>query len=313
MRRKYSVLVILVFLMQIIFADVSFAASTSTTIKVSGRLTYKYKNSMSDSEKSAPLKNYTVKLYDQDIGHTHLMGTTKTDSNGNFVFEKVHADDGWLAGGLDLFFIVKAEDEFSYVVEDGLFKSTTEYKLKRVDNITKDYDFGDVDIGLNGAFHIVNTIHKAADTWINGNPNYGCYPSKIKVIWRDGKENGGTRCGRNTMYVQATASDSDQWDANVIWHEYGHFLMREFAESPKGAGGDHSGNGIYNKGLAYSEGWATYFGQYVDGSPIYRDSYSSGVSTGDIEAPNPNVPNEANEYANSATLWDITDSTNEAL
>lgn len=298
--------------MQIIFADVSFAASAPTTLKVSGCLTYKYKNSMSGSEKTAPLENYTVKLYDQDIGHTHLMGTTKTDSNGNFIFGGVNANDGWLAGGLDLYFVVKAEDEFSYVMEDGLFKDTTEFKSKQVDNITKDYNFGNVNIGLNGAFHIVNTIHKAADTWIDSKPNFGCYPPKIKVIWRNGEENGGTRCGKDTMYVQATASDSDQWDANVILHEYGHFLMRNFAESPKGTGLTHVGSGIYNKGLAYSEGWATYFGQYVDGSPNYSDSSSSSVLSGDIELPNPNVPNEANEYANSATLWDITDSTNEA-
>ena len=67
----------LVLLMQIAFTNVCFAASTSNTITVKGRLTYKYKNSMSDTEKTAPLKNFTVILYDKDIFSSEKLGETK--------------------------------------------------------------------------------------------------------------------------------------------------------------------------------------------------------------------------------------------
>lgn len=312
MKKMLAIFMALVLLMQIAFTNVCFAASTSNTITVKGRLTYKYKNSMSDTEKTAPLKNFTVILYDKDIFSSEKLGETKTDSNGNFVFKSINTDDGWLGGGVDLYFVVKAEDEFSYVVERSLSNKVLDYTSDQVDNVTTDYDFGEVNIGLNAPFHIVNTIRKAAEVWMAGKPDFDCKPPKVKVVWKDDSYSGGTRCGKDTMYIQSIKTDTDEWDQTVIWHEYGHFLMSNFAEQPKGAGGSHNAIGVYNKGLAYSEGWATYFGQYVDGTPNYRDSNASGGIYNEIETPNPDVPNEGNEYANAATLWDITDTVNES-
>ena len=50
------------------------------------------------------------------------------------------------------------------------------------------------------------------------------------------------------------------WTPSMVGHEYGHYVMDVFSRSPN-EGGAHSWDGLLNPGLAWSEGFATFYGQ----------------------------------------------------
>jgi hypothetical protein len=115
----------------------------------------------------------------------------------------------------------------------------------------------------------------------------------------------------------------DHFDNSVILHEYAHFLEDVFG-APNSPGGSHSGDGIVDPRLAWSEGWANFFQAAVTGEARYRDTYGtpdcesacagtyfdesldpSGVPPND--APTLGALGEGNfrEFSVTRMLWDV--------
>lgn len=120
--------------------------------------------------------------------------------------------------------------------------------------------------------------------------------------------------GDNRIRVKVDG-DSDR-SRDVVAHERGHWVMDRLVYEdgfwPPGAGGDHTWCGQYTQGLAWTEGWATYYalrkGYWLDNSDIFFD-YGSGGRVG-IEsgfACDPAVTGDTNEYRVAGALWDIVD------
>jgi hypothetical protein len=64
------------------------------------------------------------------------------------------------------------------------------------------------------------------------------------------------------------SGDHDEFDDDVILHEFGHFMAFRFSK-PAEAGGPHYLNdNTQDIRLAWSEGWATFFSAAVRGSPV---------------------------------------------
>jgi len=90
----------------------------------------------------------------------------------------------------------------------------------------------------------------------------------LRVMWEPGYEYG-TYFKRDTLtpiedtiHVYAiNTEDTDEWDDDVLLHEYGHFLMHYYAEMPPNSGGFHRWQDSINDrpNLAYTEGWAHFF------------------------------------------------------
>ncbi len=72
----------------------------------------------------------------------------------------------------------------------------------------------------------------------------------------------------------SVCTDTDHFDNSVIVHEYGHFMEYSFNKSDS-PGGSHTGNGVVDPRLAWSEGWADYFQAEVLGRSFYRDTISN--------------------------------------
>ena len=94
------------------------------------------------------------------------------------------------------------------------------------------------------------------------------------------------------LFVTATATES-YWADSVLAHEMGHWVMQSFGRAP-GEGGVHYFGLPTFPGLAWSEGWATWFAAYVAGSPVYVDKQDSGMFSFDIAA---------RTYSDSARTW----------
>lgn len=70
--------------------------------------------------------------------------------------------------------------------------------------------------------------------------------------------------------------DTDEFDAHVIAHEFGHYFEDRFSRSDS-LGGSHTGGDRLDLRVAFGEGWGNAFGAMSLADPQYRDSFQ-GVS-----------------------------------
>lgn len=158
-----------------------------------------------------------------------------------------------------------------------------------------------------GAFNILDQIYLANEFLRNNSAcpttESGCtiftVAPKIKVFWSPGVDPGTSYLGLTypiSAYLRSTdstfkglyilggksgdsdCSDTDHFDNSIVLHEYGHFLEEYFAYSDS-PGGSHSGNGVIDPRLAWSEGWANFFQAAVSSSPYYRDTIRNSACT----------------------------------
>lgn len=106
-----------------------------------------------------------------------------------------------------------------------------------------------------------------------------------------------------------TLSDATAWD--VVLHELGHAVM-DGAFDASGGGGAHKIDQCYTPGLAWTEGWATYFAGAVALSPDDADARFEFLVPRRAPVRIEHVPadvcaSQANEWRVAAGLWDLTD------
>jgi len=104
-------------------------------------------------------------------------------------------------------------------------------------------------------------------------------------------------------------TDALAWD--VVLHELGHAVM-DGAMDARAAGGAHKIDECYSAGLAWSEGWATYFAGAVRLSPDDPDAKFEFLVPRRAPIRLENVPADVcrgatNEWRVAAGLWDLTD------
>jgi hypothetical protein len=109
-------------------------------------------------------------------------------------------------------------------------------------------------------------------------------------------------------------ADQQWWADAVLAHEYGHFVMDVYGASPR-EGGPHLLNTPLSQGLAWSEGYATWFSAVARRDPLYLDRQGGVMFWYDIAVrrpwrgawtrPNPDagVLQTLAENEVSAVLW----------
>lgn len=167
--------------------------------------------------------------------------------------------------------------------------------------------------GLAGAFNIFDVFIEGIDfAWAQ----FGQRPPALVGQWAPGSDTAcGTSCyssyGGHTVYILGVAQDTDEFDDPVLGHEFGHFLESAFSRSDS-PGGAHDGSPT-DPLLAWGEGYGTYVGSVIFGSPVYIDSRASGASVTDIRdtgyTANPSSSRQMNqlvsEYVVAEGLWTI--------
>ncbi|WP_295995719.1 hypothetical protein [Rugamonas sp.] len=121
----------------------------------------------------------------------------------------------------------------------------------------------------------------------------------------------------NSIYVLSTPQDSDEYDDSVLAHEFGHFYMHMLSKDVR-SGDAHALTSAVAPTLAWSEGSATFFGQWLLQSPQYIDTNAAGAFTFtfNVETVAANVPvgtsdgsaaGLVSEATVTAVLWDLAD------
>lgn len=104
------------------------------------------------------------------------------------------------------------------------------------------------------------------------------------------------------------AGDTDEFDAHVITHEFGHYFEDRFSRSDS-IGGEHTSGDRLDLRVAFGEGWGNAFGAMSLGDPLYRDSFGgiSRDSSFNLESDFTTFEGWFSESSVGEILWDIFD------
>jgi hypothetical protein len=162
-------------------------------------------------------------------------------------------------------------------------------------------------------------------------------PRTVMAVWEPGMSWGCGACFMNWPGTMATSTFYDtsiviggedggetHWSKSVIMHELGHWVMATYSKTPN-EGGPHTVLSVSRPGLAWSEGWASYFGQTSIGEregapePLYFDRQNGNAfwinleevtaSGGSFTMPKLTDPMDQyiNEFVVASMLWDLGD------
>ncbi len=197
------------------------------------------------------------------------------------------------------------------------------------------------DFPFSGAFNIMDVLTKGEEKAVELT---GQAPADTLFgVWTPGSVFGSGTVGTyfapddgtNNAYVVLSGGDAggpdvgdhDEYDDDVIFHEFGHFMAYSFSK-PSEVGGTHYLNdNTQDIRLSWSEGWATFFSAAIRNSPVMVNTYAGDPGSPnrvlsysfDIEKPHSDVltgigtPLEeygtytSSEVAVSAVLWDLLD------
>lgn len=83
------------------------------------------------------------------------------------------------------------------------------------------------------------------------------------------------------MYILGRAdNDTDEYDAHVVTHEFGHYLQSAFSRDDS-LGGPHGGNNDrLDMRVAFSEGWGNGWAAIALNNPVYVDTSQAGQANG---------------------------------
>ncbi len=203
---------------------------------------------------------------------------------------------------------------------------------------------------LSGAFNILDVATRGAETAIE---MAGRAPTaELLIGWTPGTVFGSGTIGTYFVgdeRVQSIAGielsggaggpdpdsgDHDEFDDDVILHEYGHFMAFSFSRAAEAGGAHYLNDSTQDIRLAWSEGWATFLSAAVRNSPVMVNT--RGGDPGhpehdfsyafDVERPHsdllshPSIDTPLEEHGVYTTsevsvasvLWDLYDSRNES-
>ena len=116
-----------------------------------------------------------------------------------------------------------------------------------------------------GAFNILD-IYTSSAQFIQSLT--GSYPSTaLSAYWQSGNSNGTYYCNTpdpacpygEGIYVLNYGGDTDEYDDDVLWHEYGHFIAAHYSKDDSPGGVHYLSTNVLDLRLAWSEGWGDSF------------------------------------------------------
>jgi hypothetical protein len=195
--------------------------------------------------------------------------------------------------------------------EDSVYSiRTAEFRADPGTSFTQDLLALDSDRS-SGPFNILDCIRRANTFVRTAAPNINL--PNLTIRWSTGTNLDITHfnSATNEAYIMGDRNDdSDEFDDTVINHEYAHFLAAQFSRS--GPGGSHILDRPSNPRLAWSEGWADFFGCASNNTSRYIDTFARGRAPLAIDLEENTRPADRagywSEFTVASTLWDLYDS-----
>ena len=166
-------------------------------------------------------------------------------------------------------------------------------------------------------FAILDAIQRALDRVSEAIPNSDFPP--LTIDWGPSNDGGSTFYLshpdddlRRIVLTGEADVDTDEYDAFVILHEFGHYIEDSFGRDDS-IGGSHALGDRLDLRVAFSEGFATAFAGMVLRQSIYRDSF--GVRQGNEGFADIEIDRSDDGWFSEASiqelLWDVFDNVND--
>lgn len=264
-----------------------------------------------DKAKRMPVIGAVVELVEEK--DKNVLGVTNTNAKGEYQLPyNVPAET-------QAYVRVWAKSENATVVDafdDRTHYSLVSKKLTLVQGPIEQSLLAQDKNRIAGVFNILEAIRMANDLLRKAEPSIRFSP--IAISWNTTNKPGTTshfRPSAKRAYILGDRDiDSDEFDDYVLLHEYGHYLMHEFAKDHSPAG-HHSRGDKLDPRVAWSEGWGNFFACAVLGDPNYTDTLGpqgQGGWSNSLEANREPLGfgrtmkgGYWSEHTVGSTLWDI--------
>ncbi|MEO6920797.1 MAG: hypothetical protein ABI171_17580 [Collimonas sp.] len=278
---------------------------------VSGRITYDFVPAVSSKDQQGqwlakldyastvqkPARNVVVELINDKSGKVLL--STATDSQGNYSFQaaldtamhvRAKAQMLRVAGktpGPSWNFAVRDNSSDGYgatvdgaalfAMDGASFNSGKKGSIHDL-NAASGWDPASATYANSRSaapFAILDTVYSASHKVLEADQNLSFPP--LNVFWSPGSDDGtyfqgaGDKTLRGLHILGHEDVDTDEYDAGVIAHEWGHYFQAGFSRDDS-IGGSHSSANLLDMRLAFSEGWGNAFSSMARSDPMYVDT-----------------------------------------
>lgn len=311
----------------------------SSNASISGTALYEDKpfnesGFLSQPPEQKPIRNAVVSAIAIDGFIT--LGSASTDSAGRFSFTNL-ANDRRRAG-IYIQIQTKTDPGPGHPSQVEIRNNPDDNALLAIaseginDHLTPDrpalQTIAGADSGIGGAFNILDVFEQANELIQASScppANTPCIPPLLTAYWEPGSSDGTYYDDvLDAIFILGGGTldgDTDEYDDSVIAHEYGHFVMKHFAQDDSPGGPHEIRDNRQDIRLAWSEGWGNFFSSAVRNSPLYVDTTLNGsfsVNLEDYTSPNfqpspqrPTLSDQTiyttNEVSIAGALWDIFD------
>ena len=267
-----------------------------------------------------PASEIVVKLVDS---HGKTISTTSTNNQGEYSFYyapknmnvKIEAyalmvkdtkESSW-----DVRVVDNTHGDALYVVEGEIENSKDKNQKRNLKIPLKNR--------ISAPFSILTDIHKAMKKI--SDVNQTIFPA-LTINWStnntpsDGELSDGQILtsffdGDDSIYLLGDeSSDSDEFDTNVIIHEWSHYFEKNFSRADS-IGGSHGDGDRLDIRVAFSEGFGNAWSAIVTDNPIYTDTSNGGGWFMNIEKDTTIDAGWWSESSIQKILYDLYDEKNE--
>lgn len=269
--------------------------SNDITVTVQGYIYYKDSNG---NTKPLPYSEVEVWEDDGNSAYSAFEWSDLTSSTGYFNVTVTHNDNDT---NLELFLRVKSlnswisvENYTNWIPGNGLAvygDQPFQWTGNTVNNITG---------GTVSMNYIIDDTRKGAAQlfdWLMTTTIFtrnSFDPGAVQAVWPAGSYAYSDPAYNNNLVIGDLHTNSNYPD--VVFHEFGHTTMyRRNSYSAPNSIGQHSLSGLYSPGLAWSEGWATAYSQF-----ILNDGRYDAANFAPLR---PHVENAKLGYGDNATYY----------
>lgn len=282
-----------------------------------------------------PAREIVVALIDSS---KNSIATTTTDKNGQYSFTGISQNTSVKvrayamskktanSGSWDVAIVDNTNDDAQYVIEGSLASVGTQNSIRNL-NAPSGWssDFNRyVAPRASAPFAILDSVYSAMQYILQTDSQIN-FP-KLTVNWSvdnapsgsgtDSELNDGLIVtthynGADDLYILGKENlDTDEFDSNIIIHEWGHYFEKKFSRADS-IGGSHLEGDRLDIRVAFSEGWCNAFSSMVKDDPIYVDTgdnrQASNMLVMDMESGTKRNPGYFSESSVQRILYDLYD------
>lgn len=274
----------------------------SANVSISGKVSYDFVPHNSNglglnysATTTKPGRGLSIELLD---ANNVVLATATSDNTGHYSAEiqrdamvKVRVKAQLLktqSPGWDFKVIDNTSDDALYVMEGSLTAATEATAVRNLHAGSGWTGAGYTEPRVAAPFAILDAVLLAAQR-MNAAANSKDFPA-LEIAWssKNNTANGDTTLGEiGTSFFSGTRlyilgdenNDTDEYDRNVVLHEFGHYVEAHFSRSDS-IGGDHPLNAKVDFRVAMSEAVASAFSAMMLDEPVYSDTNGSEQKAG---------------------------------